>query len=93
MNDEFIHNFGEFANVDEFKSEVRKQLEANNLAEYDYGYYKQIIDKIKTGATIKYPPQLLEEEKQEVIKGIEHDLSHQKMDLESYLKVRQMTRG
>lgn len=92
VNDEFIRNFGEFASVDEFKTEVRKQLEANNLTEYDYGYYKQIIDKIKTSATIKYPPQLLEEEKQEVIKGIEHDLSHQKMDLDSYLKVRQMTK-
>lgn len=92
VNDEFIHNFGEFANVDEFKAEVRKQLESNNLAEYDYQYYKQIIDQIKTSATIKYPPQLLEEEKQEVLKGIEHDLSHQKMDLETYLKVRQVTR-
>lgn len=27
-----------------------------------------------------------------MLKGIEHDLSHQKMDLESYLKVRQVTR-
>lgn len=92
LNEEFIHNFGEFANVDEFKAEVRKQLESNNLAEYDYDYYKQVIDKIKSDATIKYAPQFLDEEKQEVLKGIEHELSHQKMDLDTYLKVRQVTK-
>jgi trigger factor len=92
VNEEFIKNFGEFKSVDDFKAEITKQLEANKLADYDYQYYKQIIDKIKSGATIKFPPQFLEDEKAEVTKSIEHDLSHQKMDLESYLKIRQLTR-
>ena len=92
VNEEFIKNFGEFTSIEDFKAEITKQLEANNLADYDYQYYKQIIDKIKSGASIKYPPQYLEDEKAEVTKSIEHDLSHQKMDLESYLKIRQLTR-
>jgi len=91
VNEAFIQNFGEFTNVDDFKAEVKKQLEANNLAEYDFQYYKQIIDMIKSGSTIKYPPQLLEEEKEAVLKNIEHDLSHQRMDLDAYLKIRKQT--
>jgi trigger factor len=92
VNEEFIKNFGSFTTIEDFKTEVTKQLDSNNKAEYDYQYYKQVIDGIKSSAKIKYPPQFLDEEKEEVIKGIEHDLSHQKMDLESYLKIRQTTR-
>ena len=36
VNEEFINNFGEFESVDDFKAEITKQLEANNLADYDY---------------------------------------------------------
>jgi trigger factor len=91
INEEFIKNFGEFESIEAFKAEITKQLDVNKMAEYDYQFYKQVIDKIKESAKIKYPPQFLEEEKEEVIKSIEYDLSHQKMDLQSYLKIRQST--
>lgn len=91
VNASFIQNFGDFATVEDFKAEVRKQLEANKLAEYDFEYYKKVVDGIKNGATIKYPPQMVDEEKENVLKNIEHDLSHQRMDLDAYLKIRQQT--
>ncbi len=91
ITEEFIKNFGEFESIDAFKAEITKQLDANNMADYDYQFYKQVIDKIKESAKIKYPPQFLDEEKEEVLKSIEHDLSHQNMDLQSYLKIRQST--
>jgi trigger factor len=88
VNEAFIQNFGDFHTVEDFTAEVRKQLDANNQAEYDYEYFKQVIDSIKATATIQYPPQVLDQEKEEVLHNIEHDLSHQRMDLEAYLKVR-----
>ena len=91
VNEDFIHNFGQFASVAEFTDAVRTQLESNTQAEYDYQFHKQVVDKIKAGATIKFPPQLLDEEKESVLKSIEHDLSHDRMDLEAYLKIRKQT--
>lgn len=91
VNEAFIQNFGDFHSVEEFTEEVKKQLDANNQAEYDFEYFKQVIDSIKATAIIKYPPQVLDQEKEEVVHNIEHDLSHQRMDLDAYLKVRQQS--
>ena len=40
-------------------------------------------------STIKYPPQILDEEVSEVIKSLENDLALQKLDLKTYLKTRE----
>jgi len=41
---------------------------------------------------VNFPPQALEEETQEVLKNLEKDLANQKMDLDTYLKVRKTSR-
>lgn len=43
-------------------------------------------------ATIKYPPHMLEEEIEDFIHGLEHNLEHDHLDLETYLKMREMDR-
>ncbi len=91
VDESFIKNFGEFATVDDFKNSIRTQLESNSQAEYDFEYYNKVVDQIKTNANIKYPPQALEEEKQDLKKSFERDLASQKMDLEAYLKLNKLT--
>lgn len=93
VNEDFIKNFGPFSSIAAFTAEVRKQLESSSQAEYDYQFYKIVVDKIKAGATIKFPPQLLDEEKDTMLKSIEHDLSHERMDLDAFLKIRKQTLG
>lgn len=90
INDEFAQSLGDLQNLDELKARVREQLEANHQAEYDDQYFTEIIDQIVSQSTIKYPPQVLDEQKEDVLHNLEHDLSHQNMDLETYLKTRNM---
>jgi trigger factor len=92
VDEAFIKNFGDFAAVEDFKKNIRTQLEANSQAEYDFEYYNKVIDLIKTNAVIQYPPQVLDDEKQELIKSFERDLASQKMDMEAYLKLNNITR-
>ncbi len=91
VDDTFIKNFGEFATVDEFKNSIRQQLESNSQAEFDFEYYNKVVEQIKSNAVIKYPPQALEDEKQDLLKTFERDLATQKMDLEAYLKLNKLT--
>jgi trigger factor len=92
MDEEFLKNFGEYKTADEFKVAIRKQLEADGQAEYDFNFYKNVLNDMRAKAVIKYPPQILEEEKQDLVESFTHELSHQRMDLETYLKMRNMNK-
>lgn len=86
LNDEFAQSLGEFENVAKLREMVRKQLEAQAKSEYEQTYFEELYDKLVKDAKIKYAPQTLEHEMEHVVESIEHDLSHQHMELDTYLK-------
>jgi trigger factor len=92
VNDEFAQSVGEFADVAALRSSVRQGLEANAKEEYEREYFNQLTEKLVETATIKYPPQLLEEEVTSMLESVQKDLTRQNMDLDTYLKVRNMDR-
>jgi trigger factor len=92
LNDEFAKTMGEFENVDALRAAVRKQIEDQGHEEYDQQYYAELIEKVAAISTIKYPPQILEDESENVLHSIEHNLSHQNMDLDTYLKLTKQDR-
>jgi len=92
VNDEFAQTLGDFENMEKLLSSIRENLEAENRSEYERGYYQRVLDAVAADARVSYPPQALEEETQEVLKNLEKDLANQKMDLDTYLKVRKTTR-
>lgn len=89
---EFVKNFGEYETVEAFRDEIRKMLENDLKAEYDFNFYKDVLAEIKKTAVVKFPPQALEDEKEQMLHDFEHELSHQRMDLDTYLKVRNTTK-
>lgn len=90
MNEEFAQSMGDFASMDDLRKNIRTQLEVNRSNEYDQKYLNEFIDKIVAESTIAYPPQMLADEEKDILENIEHDLSHQQMDLDTYLKTRQL---
>ena len=86
VNDELAKMVGGFENADAMKSAIRKQLEVNAKSEYERKYFDELIEKISKDATVKYPPQALDDEIEHVLNSIRNDLVSQKMDLETYLK-------
>ncbi len=92
MNDEFAQTVGEFTDVAALRTGIRSGLESNAREEYDQSYFNGLIDEIRKGADIKYPPQLLQDEIDSVLENIQRDLAQQKMDIDTYLKVRQIER-
>jgi trigger factor len=89
LDDEFAKTLGEFETFADLSDTIRKQLEDNNLQEYDDKYLGDLVDEIVEQATIKYPPHILDHEVEHIIEALQQDLAQQKMDLETYLKTRQ----
>ena len=78
----------QYQSLDALKEALTKDIEAHARAEYDDGYYAQIVDKIKEGATIKYASQTLNHEAEHVVEDLRQRLAQQKLDLDTYYKMR-----
>lgn len=92
LNDEFAQSLGDFASVDALRTAVRSQLEQNYNQQYDNTYFNELISEVVEQSTVQYPPHLLENEITDFLHGVEHDLEHERLDLDTYLKMREMNR-
>lgn len=92
LNDEFAQSLGDFASVDALRAAVRSQLEQNYNQQYDNNYFNELINEVVEQSTVQYPPHLLESEIEDFLHGVEHDLEHERLDLDTYLKMREMSR-
>lgn len=90
LDEEFVKSMGEFENLDTMRTEVHKVLEEQAKTEYDKEYDNKILEAILEKATIKYPPQMLERELDMFIHQLEHRLEDQGLDMQTYLKTRQI---
>lgn len=90
LDDEFAKSVGEFETMDELNKAIVTELETQHQKEYDDKYLTDLIDSIVEQSVIKYPPVSLEEEQEHILHHLEEDLSKQKMDIATYLKIRQL---
>ena len=91
LNDDFAKMLGQYENLAALKDALTKDIEARARAEYDDDYYAKIVDKIKEGATIKYAAQTLNHEAEHVVDDLRQRLAQQKLDLDTYYKMRNTT--
>jgi len=92
LNDEFAKTVGSFESLAALRDVVRANLSQQSKADYDNEYYTRIVDKIREGATIKYPPQILDHEVEHLLEDMEQRLASQGLDMEAYLKSRETER-
>ena len=92
LDDEFAKNFGDYESFADFRTKLVEEMQAGKVHDYDVEFKQNLIDKIVEISTVKYPPHYLEEESEHVLNQIAQDLSYQRMDLDSYIKSRQMSR-
>ncbi len=90
LNDEFASSVGEFSNVDALRMEIRSDLERQAKEAYDNEYEEEILKEVIEQSEIKYPPQMLEREIDSVIDNLKNRLENQKLELDLYLKSRQI---
>jgi trigger factor len=90
LNDEFAQSLGEYEDLDSLQKDIRDSLEQRALETYNSEYDDQIVDAIVESSTIKYPPQMLDNEINDVVYQLERRLANQGLDLDLYLKTRDL---
>jgi len=88
VNDAFAQTLGDYANVEALRSSIQTRLKENQKQEYDKKYFMEILGVMVQQSTIRYPANVLKDEMNELMEQLESDLAEQKMDLETYLKVK-----
>jgi trigger factor len=93
LDDEFAKKTGLGQNVDELRTRMRENIETEARNAYEDEYFEKLIEQIKAGATIKYPPQVLEHEEEHVLEDVERRLKSQGVEnMETYFKMVDTTR-
>lgn len=90
LDDEFAKSVGDYDNMETLRAAIRQDLEKGQGNEYNHEYDDKILEEIVRDSTIKFPPQMLEQEISNVIERLENNLAQQKLDIDLYLKTRQL---
>lgn len=90
LNDEFATTVGDYENLEALRADIRTHLEQQAEQEYNETYDDQVLQASVELATIKYPPQMLEQELENVIHNLGHRLEQQNLEMDLYLKTRNM---
>ncbi len=90
VNDEFASTVGEYENLEALRKAIRDSLETQAKDIYNESYDEEILKEAVEQSEFKYPPQMLDDEIDQVIHNLEHRLSEQNLDLDLYLRTREM---
>jgi trigger factor len=91
LTDEFAQAVGDqYENLDALNSDIRKTLEKQFKEDYNSKYNDKIMQEMLKDAVVKYPPQMLEREIDLYLQQMENRLGQQKLDIDTYLKMRKM---
>ena len=90
LNDEFAKQAGPFENMQALRDAMKANLATQSKAQYDDEYFATLMEKIKEGATIKFPPQVVDHEVEHVMEDLKSRLAGQNLDMAAYLKSREM---
>ncbi|MCB2179885.1 trigger factor [bacterium] len=88
VDDEFAKAVGRYETIDELKEDIKQTLTEQFAADQTSAYESEIMDLLVADAKIKYPPQMLEDEIDDFVHDLEHQLSQQGMNIDLYLKSR-----
>jgi len=84
LDDEFVRQLG-VESAEEFRQQIRKQLEAEALDQYEADYYEQAMERLMEQATLHYPPQMVDEELEDLLEDAHEEAERRGMTWEAYL--------
>jgi trigger factor len=90
LDDEFAVAHTEFQNIGQLRDEIRTRMEDRAKEEYNQVYGDKILEELVELSTVKFPPQMLQDEVDAMLHDLEHRLEHQQLDIDTYLKSREI---
>ena len=90
-SDNLAQNIGDFESLLDLRVKVRENLQEQKEANAQAEYTEQIIEAVLSQAEIKFPPVVLEEEMDRMLREVATRLQSQNLTLEDYLKIQGQT--
>lgn len=91
LDDDLAASIGDYESLDALREYIKTTLEQQNINSYNENYDEAVLDELINQSTIKYPPQMLDRQIDGVINNLEANLGQQNLDLDLYLKSREMS--
>jgi trigger factor len=85
--DDLARNIGEYDDLLDLRLKLRENLQERTQQEAEAEFAQQVIEAAVEGASIQFPPLMLQEETSELITELERSLQGQNLSLEDYLKI------
>lgn len=85
LNDEFVQKVSTFKTLDEYKADIRKNMEANADRRAREAQQQAIVDKVVANMTIDLPPVMIETRITQMINDLDAQLQTQGMNLQQYM--------
>jgi trigger factor len=92
LDDDFASEASEFDTLDELRADIQQRLESAQADSIEDEYREAVVDAAAAEATVDLPDELVSARAEEMWERLEHTLSHQKIDPETYLKASGKTR-
>ncbi|MCX6071125.1 MAG: trigger factor [Chloroflexi bacterium] len=91
LTDNLAHEIGDFTDLMDLKLKVRQELLEQSSREAGGAYAQRAIEALVSGSTFKYPPIMVKDELDQLLRDLDRRLQGQRMTLADYLKVQKQT--
>lgn len=92
LDDEYVSDTSDFETVDEYKADVRKQVEERKAAAAKRQREDRAIDKLVSLSKVELPDPMIDYQQDKMVDNFAQQLMYQGMKLEQYLEMTGMTR-
>lgn len=86
INDEFVKDVSEFDTLDEYKTDIRKELEKSKASRAENAMKNKVIEKVFEANDIDVPDVMVESEIDNMISEFDQQLRSQGLDLNTYMQ-------
>lgn len=87
LDDDFAPLVGDYGTLDELRQAIREGIEADRQAEANATYADQVMQAVLEGATIEYPPVMLEDSLKHIVDEQIRHLGRMGLPLSDYLRI------
>jgi len=92
LDDALAQTIGEYETLDALRAAVRGNLAQQATQEADAKYGEECLQKLAGQAHIEFPPNMVEDELNDLIERTEQRLKDQKMNLDEFLNIKKQSR-
>ncbi len=88
FDEDFVQSLGDFETPEDFRKAVEEGLEKDHEDKYEQTYFDELLTEITNQTKLAYPPQMLEEQKDQLLNDLKSRIESQNLDYETYLRLR-----